>query len=55
MFHVEQVAVLARVMEGKKSGGLIARLLFTFRKIDRASKDSWRGTSLESLQLDTSI
>ena len=37
LFHVEQIGLLAGIVEGKKGGGGIARLLLTFAKIDGPS------------------
>ena len=55
LFHVEQIGLLAGVVEGEKGGGGIAWLLLTFAKIDGPSQDARRGASLKSLEFDSSL
>jgi hypothetical protein len=55
LFHVEQVSLLAGVVEGKKGGGDVARLLLAFTEINRSSQDARRGAGLKSLQLNSNL
>jgi hypothetical protein len=52
---VEQISLLAGVVEGEKGRGGIAWLLLALTEIDGRTEDARRGAGLESLEFDASL
>ena len=55
LFHVEQIGLLAGVVEGEQGRGGVARLLLALTEIDGASEDARRGAGLQPLKLNASL